>query len=166
MKSKIIKFLLFIPLLLGIVPLSSCKNDDNKITIAEVTHSLFYAPMYVAKEKGLEYLNITFDNHRYVENPSETIGRVVRMYNEGSPTYIIADEKKNANVVFGLNYLYNPNSTLPDSLMFGTPQRMFISRLARLEKKVSPEVKENLGWKKSFIETMDDRCKTLFEINS
>ena len=52
MKSKIIKFLLFIPLLLGIIPLSSCKNNENKITIAEVTHSLFYAPMYVAKEKG------------------------------------------------------------------------------------------------------------------
>ena len=52
MKSKIIKFLLFIPLLLGIIPLSSCKQDDNIITVAEVTHSLFYAPMYVAKEKG------------------------------------------------------------------------------------------------------------------
>ena len=52
MKSKLIKFLLFIPFLLGIIPLSSCKQDDNKITVAEVTHSLFYAPMYVAKEKG------------------------------------------------------------------------------------------------------------------
>ena len=52
MKSKIIKFLLFIPLILGIIPLSSCKDNENKITIAEVTHSLFYAPMYVAKEKG------------------------------------------------------------------------------------------------------------------
>lgn len=52
MKSKLIKFLLFVPLLLGIVPLSSCNKDDNKITVAEVTHSLFYAPMYVAKEKG------------------------------------------------------------------------------------------------------------------
>ena len=52
MISKLIKFLLFVPLLLGIIPLSSCKQDDNKITIAEVIHSLFYAPMYVAKEKG------------------------------------------------------------------------------------------------------------------
>ena len=52
MKSKIIKFLLFIPLLLGIAPLTSCKNNSNKIVVAEVTHSLFYAPMYVAKEKG------------------------------------------------------------------------------------------------------------------
>ena len=51
MKSKIFKFLLFIPLLLGFTPLSSCQKS-NKIIISEVTHSLFYAPMYVAKEKG------------------------------------------------------------------------------------------------------------------
>ena len=31
MKSKIIKFLLFIPLILGIIPLSSCKDNENKI---------------------------------------------------------------------------------------------------------------------------------------
>ena len=52
MKSKIINFLSFIPLILGIIPLSSCDSNINKITIAEVTHSLFYAPMYIAKEKG------------------------------------------------------------------------------------------------------------------
>ena len=52
MEYKLINFLLFIPLLLGIVPLSSCNKYDDKITIAEVTHSLFYAPMYIANEKG------------------------------------------------------------------------------------------------------------------
>ena len=71
MKSKIIKFLLFIPLLLGIIPLSSCSKDDNKITIAEVTHSLFYAPMYVAKEKG-------FFNEVGLEVDIVTTSRVMR----------------------------------------------------------------------------------------
>ena len=52
MKLKIIKFLLFVPMLLGIIPLSSCNRNENKLTIAEVTHSIFYAPMYVAKNKG------------------------------------------------------------------------------------------------------------------
>lgn len=120
----------------------------------------------LAKEKGLSYLNITFDNHKYVENPSETVSKVVKMYNEGFPTYIIANEKKDSNVVYGLNYLYNPNSTLADSLMFGTPQRTFISRLARLESKITPEEKVALGLDKKFIENMSERCKTLFEINS
>ena len=52
MKNKILKFILFIPFLLGLIPLTSCNNKDNKITIAEVTHSLFYAPMYIAKNAG------------------------------------------------------------------------------------------------------------------
>lgn len=122
--------------------------------------------MAQAKEKGMEYLNITFNNHKYVEESSETIKKVVKMYNEGSPTYIIADEKKDANVVFGLNYLYNPKATLPDSLMFGTPQKSFITRLARLESKFNPQDREVLGLNKKFIEEMSERCKTLFEINS
>ena len=88
------------------------------------------------------------------------------MYEEGSPTYIIANEKKDANIVFGLNYLYNPNATLPDSLMFGTPQKSFISRMARLETKLSPKDKEVLGINEKFISKIDERCKTLFEINS
>jgi NitT/TauT family transport system substrate-binding protein len=41
--------------------LASCNNDSNKITVAEVTRSIFYAPMYVAlnegyfEENGLEF---------------------------------------------------------------------------------------------------------------
>ena len=52
MKQKLIKTLLFIPLLLGLTPLTSCANNENKIVIAEVTHSLFYAPLYIAEHKG------------------------------------------------------------------------------------------------------------------
>lgn len=45
---KKLKFLL---VLLFLVPLVSCKQE-NKITIAEVTHSIFYAPQYIAIENG------------------------------------------------------------------------------------------------------------------
>ena len=45
-----IKNILLIPMML--FSLASCNNNDNKITIAEVTHSLFYAPLYVAKNAG------------------------------------------------------------------------------------------------------------------
>ena len=45
--------LLLIPILLSSIPLTACGNTNTKkITIAEVTHSLFYAPMYVAKNAG------------------------------------------------------------------------------------------------------------------
>lgn len=52
MKSKTTKFLLFMPLLLMGLPLTSCGKNENKITIAEVTHSLFYAPLYIAENAG------------------------------------------------------------------------------------------------------------------
>ena len=52
MENKIKKILLSALISLSIIQLSSCKKDENKITISEVTHSLFYAPMYIAKEKG------------------------------------------------------------------------------------------------------------------
>ena len=45
-----IKNILLIPMML--FSLASCNNDDHKITIAEVTHSLFYAPLYIAKNAG------------------------------------------------------------------------------------------------------------------
>jgi len=37
-----------------VLPLSSCnqKTDDNVIRLNEVTHSVFYAPLYVAMENG------------------------------------------------------------------------------------------------------------------
>ena len=45
--------LLLIPILLSSVPLTACGNTNTKkITIAEVTHSLFYAPMYISENAG------------------------------------------------------------------------------------------------------------------
>ena len=45
-----IKNILLIPMML--LSLASCNKNDNNITIAEVTHSLFYAPLYIAKNAG------------------------------------------------------------------------------------------------------------------
>lgn len=47
------KNLLVVPLLITLLPLTACNNSNsNKITVAEVTHSLFYAPLYIAKNAG------------------------------------------------------------------------------------------------------------------
>lgn len=59
MKNKIIIMISIFILLLSSILLTT-KKDNNKIKIAEVTHSIFYAPMYVAvennyfKEEGLD----------------------------------------------------------------------------------------------------------------
>ena len=52
MKNKFIRFLLFVPIVLGCSLLSSCNKSKYDITIAEVTHSIFYAPQYVALGNG------------------------------------------------------------------------------------------------------------------
>ena len=54
MKKKIISFLIIcILLLVGIVTMTKYNNKQtNKVRVAEVTHSAFYAPLYVAIENG------------------------------------------------------------------------------------------------------------------
>ena len=48
-----IKYFFLSLLTLLLIPLSGCQStSSNRITIAEVTHSIFYAPMYVAKDLG------------------------------------------------------------------------------------------------------------------
>lgn len=60
MNKKNLLLCLFVPLMV-----SSCKSNANKITIAEVTRSIFYAPMYVSlnenyfKDEGLDVNIIT-----------------------------------------------------------------------------------------------------------
>lgn len=54
-------FTVFVAAIL-IIPLAACNNDEiETVKVAEVTHSIFYAPQYVAMEKGFfeeEGLNI------------------------------------------------------------------------------------------------------------
>mgnify|MGYP000380721868 CR=1 FL=1 len=52
MKSKLLGLLLIIPLVFTLL-LGGCSDSGlKKVTIAEVTHSVFYAPQYVAIEAG------------------------------------------------------------------------------------------------------------------
>ncbi|MDY6142284.1 MAG: ABC transporter substrate-binding protein [Bacilli bacterium] len=39
-------------LILSLLPFTSCNKKENKLVLAEVTHSLFYAPLYIAQNKG------------------------------------------------------------------------------------------------------------------
>lgn len=50
MKTK--KAIIISLLMMMTAPLASCKKNENQITVAEVTHSIFYAPQYVAKNLG------------------------------------------------------------------------------------------------------------------
>lgn len=58
MKKIIISCILLIIIVLGIFLTTSFKNNDKenndltKVTVAEVTHSIFYAPQYLADSLG------------------------------------------------------------------------------------------------------------------
>ena len=66
MKNKLNKIFILSGILLNTIPITSCTNSDlTKITVAEVTHSIFYAPQYIAdslgyfEEEGLDVNIIT-----------------------------------------------------------------------------------------------------------
>lgn len=54
MKNKIILLILFVIILVILFVLfpSNKDNNNNKIKVAEVTHSIFYAPQYVSISEG------------------------------------------------------------------------------------------------------------------
>ena len=54
-KNSVKRFLIIgLAFILALLPIAGCKNNDGlkKVRLNEVTHSVFYAPLYVAIEKG------------------------------------------------------------------------------------------------------------------
>ena len=106
---KKIKYLIAFVLSFSFIVISgcSCKKDDDgltKITIAEVTHSVFYAPQYVAASKGFFEevgLKVTFVNANGADktmaallSKDAQIGLMgseasIYVYNEGQKDYAI-----------------------------------------------------------------------------
>ena len=105
---KKIKYLFITLLSLPILAINgcSCKKDDGltKLTVAEVTHSVFYAPQYVAASLGFfeeEGLKVTFVNTNGADktmaallSKDAQIGLMgseasIYVYNEGQKDYAI-----------------------------------------------------------------------------
>lgn len=70
-------FTIFLSLILIIVPFTGCKNNDNNtIRLNEVTHSVFYTPLYLAIENGYfeeQGLNIELTNGGGADNSMTAI---------------------------------------------------------------------------------------------
>lgn len=103
--TKLKKFLaIAVCALLSITPFTACKNNDGlkEINLNEVTHSVFYAPLYLAIENGYfkeEGLKINLTNGGGADNSmtavlsgSADIGlmgpeTVIYVYNQGKADY-------------------------------------------------------------------------------
>lgn len=85
--------------------LAACGKDANKIRLNEVTHSIFYAPLYVAQHMGFfeeEGLKVTLESATG-SNTSMTalLSGSADIVLVGPETVVYAEEAKNSPVVFG-----------------------------------------------------------------
>ena len=105
MRRKLVSLIVFTALL--VVSLTGCQNGGTqlkKITLNEVAHSIFYAPMYVAIEKGYfkdEGIDIKLVNGAGADNVMTAVlsGQAdvgfmgseasIYVYNEGKDDYIV-----------------------------------------------------------------------------
>lgn len=117
---------------LVVLPLSACANTkpDNTIRLTEVTHSVFYAPLYVAIENGYfqeEGLKIDLSNGQGANNcmsqiisNQADIGLMgpeasIYVYNEGRQNYpVVFGGLTNCDGSFIMSREKNPNFTLND----------------------------------------------------
>ena len=80
-------------------------NDENKIRLNEVTHSIFYAPLYAALNLGYfedEGLNVTLEsNDGSHTSMSVLLSGSCEMILAGPETVVYAEETKDRPIVFG-----------------------------------------------------------------
>lgn len=102
--------ILFMTLLFSTFPLSACaKNDDGKTTvkISEVTHSVFYAPLYLADALGYfadENISIELSNGGGADNVTAAVlsgAADVGFCGPESVIYVLAGGSTDAPKVFG-----------------------------------------------------------------
>lgn len=99
---------LILSLLLIIIPFSGCKEkDEGTIRLNEVTHSVFYAPLYVAIEKGYfdeENLKIELTNGGGADNSMTAIlsgSADVGLMGPETVIYVYNQGKADSPKVFG-----------------------------------------------------------------
>lgn len=100
------KFFILIVLIALIPLMASCKKDKFKITISEVTHSVFYAPQYVAITNGYfeeEGLDVTIINSEGADKVmAALLSRTVQIGLAGAEAtvYVYAEGQEN----YGINF--------------------------------------------------------------
>lgn len=104
LKKQIVILLIAVSVVVSVAACSGTKNDLKKVTLSEVAHSVFYAPQYVAIEKGYfkeEGLDIHLINSSGADkvmtailSSSADIGLMgseatIYVYQEGEKDYVV-----------------------------------------------------------------------------
>ncbi len=98
----------FLTICMIILPFSGCKknDDEGKIRVSEVTHSVFYAPLYVAMENGFfleEGLTIELTNGGGADKCMTALlsgSADVALMGPEATVYVVLEDKKDHPVVF------------------------------------------------------------------
>ena len=102
------KFLILLLTMCFVFPLTACsKTENNKIRLTEVTHSVFYAPLYVALENGYfseEGLEIELFNGQGANNCMSQLisGEAdIGLMGPEASIYVFNEGRQNYPIVFG-----------------------------------------------------------------
>ena len=105
--KKLALFMLSIICCLSVFTFVGCKKDDNVIKVNEVTHSIFYAPLYVAMNNGYfedegYKVELTNGNGSNVSMQALlTGGADIILAGPETACYVVAEGKKDYPVIFG-----------------------------------------------------------------
>ena len=95
MKKIIIGIVLFIIVIIGVIfinkDITKTKNNNlEKVKVAEVAHSIFYAPQYIAVKKGYFKINNNdYNNWENINNYPQYNG--IKVTEKGEPLFIRLD---------------------------------------------------------------------------
>ncbi len=145
-----------------ITPRSGIKNiiDLDASSDKEAAREKF------CRERGINYVNVlTPSKNVQPEKMTDCVSKLVSMYNSGDFSYICSKERKDANLALALNYLYNPDATLPDAVLFGTPRKLFVAKMRYPLINMTESDKTSLNWNREFEEEFPKRQKVLLELN-
>jgi len=107
MKKFLIAFICTLMVLIAPFSLTACKKDDNVIRLCEVTHSVFYAPLYIAINNGYfeEYgIEIELSNGGGADkcmNALVSKSADIALMGPEATIYVANQGKKDMPVVFG-----------------------------------------------------------------
>lgn len=120
----------------------------------------------LCQDNGLNYFCLDINSKNWRKLANEDLITLINIMNEKEVSYICCGTRQDSNPVLILNYLFNPNASIPDAIVFGTPKKRTVQNLvSAIMKNISQETANKLHWNNEFRNSLSERKKILHEIN-